>query len=196
MAFLLEPDIKEGHGGLRDVTTLAAIAAATEVVEFEESAGRARDTLLDVRVALQRTTERRSNVLGLALQDDLARELGEEDADALMTRVAGAARTIMWQTDDAWRRVRSWVAGPPRRTTVVRSELGAVECSETAVVRAGWAGDPERTRRHASCVSAHRRRRSPRISSPSSRARDLLERRGRGTVRCVLRGECQLKRNA
>lgn len=125
VAFLLEPDIKEGHGGLRDVTTLAAIAAATDVVEFEGSASQARDTLLDVRVALQRTTGRRSNVVGLELQNDLARELGDTDAEALMTRVAGAARTIMWQSDDAWRRVRSWITGPPRRTSVGRDvELG------------------------------------------------------------------------
>ncbi len=125
VAFLLEPDIKEGHGGLRDVTTLAAIAVATDVVELEESARQARDTLLDVRVALQRMTGRRSNILGLELQDDVARELEDADADVLMTRVAGAARTIMWQTDDAWRRVRSWITGPPRRTSARRDvELG------------------------------------------------------------------------
>jgi [protein-PII] uridylyltransferase len=146
VAFLLEPDIKEGHGGLRDVTTLAAITAATEVVEFEESAGRARDTLLDVRVALQRTTGRRSNVLGLELQDDLARELGDTDADALMTRVAAAARTIMWQSDDAWRRVRSWIAGPPRRTSVGRDvELGhgvVLRDGEIALIDPDLASDP------------------------------------------------------
>jgi [protein-PII] uridylyltransferase len=146
VAFLLEPDLKEGHGGLRDVTTLAAITAATDVVEFEESARQARDTLLDVRVALQRMTGRRSNILGIELQDDVARELEDADADALMTRVAGAARTIMWQIDDAWRRVRSWITGPPRRTSARRDvELGhgvVLRDGEVALVDPNLAEDP------------------------------------------------------
>lgn len=146
VAYLLEPDIKEGHGGLRDVTTLSAITAATDVVEFEQSACQARETLLDVRVGLQRTTDLRSNVLGLAVQDDLARELGDKDAGALMTRVAGAARTIMWQSDDAWRRVRSWIAGPPRRTSAGRDvELGhgiVLRDGEIALVDPALANEP------------------------------------------------------
>jgi [protein-PII] uridylyltransferase len=177
VAFLLEPDIKEGHGGLRDVTTLAAIAAATEVVEFEESAGRARDTLLDVRVALQRATERRSNILGLEIQDELARELGEADAEALMTRVAGAARTIMWQTDDAWRRVRSWITGPPRRTAVGRDlELGhgvVLRDGEIALVDRDLAEDPAALPRvaaaaaHAEVPIERRTQRNLTLSAPS-----------------------------
>jgi [protein-PII] uridylyltransferase len=146
VAFLLEPDLKEGHGGLRDVTTLSAITAATDVVEVEQSVRTARESLLDVRVALQRMTGRRSNILGLELQDDLARELGDADADTLMTRVAGAARTIMWQSDDAWRRVRSWIAGPPRRTSVRRDvELGhglVLRDGEIALVDPDLVNDP------------------------------------------------------
>ncbi|MDQ1468228.1 MAG: [protein-PII] uridylyltransferase, partial [Actinomycetota bacterium] len=36
----------------------------------------------------------------------------EPDADALMARVAAAARSIAWTSDDAWRRVRSSLRGP------------------------------------------------------------------------------------
>jgi [protein-PII] uridylyltransferase len=117
VAFLLEPDLKEGHGGLRDVTTLAALAAAGNLVESDPAIDQAHATLLEVRVALQRVTNRRSNVLGLEQQDDVARDLGDADADLLMTRVAGAGRTVMWHTDDAQQRVRAWVAGPGRRSS-------------------------------------------------------------------------------
>ncbi len=83
VAFRLEPDLKEGHGGLRDVTTLAAVANAANLVDADPAVDDALATLLDVRVALQRVTDRRSNVLGLEQQDDVARELGDADADAL-----------------------------------------------------------------------------------------------------------------
>ena len=44
-----------------------------------------------------------------------------------MARVSGAARTIAWQSDDAWRAVRSWLKGPralvrgARRAPVARA---------------------------------------------------------------------------
>jgi [protein-PII] uridylyltransferase len=117
VAFLLEPDLKEGHGGLRDATTLAAVAAATEFVELDEAVSDAREILLEVRVALQRVTGRRSNTLGLEQQDEVAVEYGTRDADELMRQVATAARAIAWHSDDAWQRVRSWIEGPRRRSS-------------------------------------------------------------------------------
>lgn len=117
VAFLLEPHLKEGHGGLRDLTALGALAIATDVVEFDDPLNGARETLLEIRVALQRTTGRRSNVLGLEQQDEVAAALGDRDADVLMRRVADAGRTIMWHSDDSWQRVRSGLAGPRRRSS-------------------------------------------------------------------------------
>jgi [protein-PII] uridylyltransferase len=131
VAFLLEPDLKEGHGGLRDVTTLAAVAAATDVVSLDGAVIQARETLLDVRVALQRVTGRRSNTLGLEQQDEVASQLGDLDADVLMRRVAMAARVIAWHADDAWQRVRSWIEGPPRRS----SAGGDIELGHGIVLR-------------------------------------------------------------
>ncbi len=117
VAFLLEPDLKEGHGGLRDVAVLPLLAQATDVVEPDAALGPARETLLEVRVALQQLTGRRSNILGLQEQDDVARALDDPDADVLMRRVAAAARTGAWHLDDAWQRIRSWLAGPRRRSS-------------------------------------------------------------------------------
>ncbi|MBV8961236.1 MAG: [protein-PII] uridylyltransferase, partial [Actinobacteria bacterium] len=100
VAFLLEPDVKEGRGGLRDVHAVALARAASPVVA-EPTAGveAAYDILLTVRVELHRRTGRADDRLLLELQDDVAAAL-QLDADQLMGRVAEAARTIAWYGDD------------------------------------------------------------------------------------------------
>ena len=115
VAFLLEPDLKAGRGGLRDVVALRAAAAGTPVVELPAAVEAAADGLLAVRVELQRQTGRPSDRLVLEEQDRIAPALGFADADALMAAVAASARTIGRAGDDAWRRIRSWVEGPPGR---------------------------------------------------------------------------------
>jgi [protein-PII] uridylyltransferase len=114
VAFRLEPDLKEGRGGLRDVHALRWAQAAHRVLleHDEASLTAAYSVLLDARVELQRHTGRPSNVLALQEQDAVAAALGDADADALMARVAEAARSIAWTSDDAWRRVRLSVRGP------------------------------------------------------------------------------------
>ncbi|MBA3289091.1 MAG: [protein-PII] uridylyltransferase, partial [Acidimicrobiia bacterium] len=105
VAFLLEPDLKDGHGGLRDVHTLWWAAAADLLVPAEDlqSLQAAHDVLVDVRVALHRTTGRPGDVLRLEDQDAVARRLSAASADALMADVAAAARSIAWIADGAWR---------------------------------------------------------------------------------------------
>ena len=117
VAFLLEPELKEGRGGLRDVHTLRAVAAATPVVQDVDAAVEAaHDVLMRARVALHRRADRALDRLLLQEQDAVAADLGCRDADALMADVAAAARTIAWASDDAWARVASALAGPRRRT--------------------------------------------------------------------------------
>src|ERR1700710_2810853 len=58
VAFLLEPDIKEGRGGLRDVEVQRALAAAWVVDMPGENVREAATTLLDVRGELHRRTDR------------------------------------------------------------------------------------------------------------------------------------------
>lgn len=114
VAFMLEPDLKEGRGGLRDVHSLQwAEAARNVLLEHDElSLETAYAVLLGARVELHRRTGRPSNVLALQEQDGVAEALGEADADALMAKIAAAARSIAWTSDDAWRRVRSSLRGP------------------------------------------------------------------------------------
>ncbi len=119
IAFLLEPDLKEGRGGLRDVTALGAAAAASPVVEDPRrnpALVEAHEILLSVRVELHRQTGRAQDRLLLQEQDRAAATLGYTDADELMKAVASAARTVAATSDDAWRRVASWLAGPKGRT--------------------------------------------------------------------------------
>src|SRR5579859_7149369 len=114
VAFRLEPDLKEGRGGLRDVHALGWAEVARAVLIDHDSANlrAAYGVLLDARVELQRRTGRATNVLVLEEQDGVAQALGREGADGLMAVIAEAARTITWTSDDAWRRVRSTLRGP------------------------------------------------------------------------------------
>ena len=109
VAFLLEPDLKEGRGGLRDIHALRWAEATRPVLlpGDEATLRRAEDDLLDVRVALHRVTERAADVLLLERQDEVAALVGASDADDLMARVSAAARTVAWVSDEAWRRATS-----------------------------------------------------------------------------------------
>ena len=114
VAFLLEPDLKEGRGGLRDVHALHWAEAAKNLLWAGDDAAldAAYELLLSARVELHRRTERSSDVLLLEEQDAVAEALGLASADALMHEVATAARTIAWRSDDAWTRIEASLAGP------------------------------------------------------------------------------------
>ena len=118
LAFLLEPDLKEARGGLRDIQLLRSLCRVAPVLSGSlESRTLAwgERMLTSARVELQRPTGAAGNVLQLQDQDVVARALGHEDADVLMAAVADAARAISWASDDGWRRVESWLAGPKGR---------------------------------------------------------------------------------
>lgn len=106
VAFLLEPELKEGRGGMRDVHALRWAETARPVLTDGDAPllADAYRTLLDVRVELQRVTGRATDRLNLQDQDAIAAELGQ-DADQLMTHLAAAARSVAWVADEAWHRV-------------------------------------------------------------------------------------------
>jgi len=111
VAFLLEPDLKESHGGLRDVTALLAMMQAVPVLaDYVDTAAisDASSVLTRVRVELHRQSGRELNKLLLQEQDQVATSLGERDTDSLMAAVATAGRTVAWEADDAWRRRSAW----------------------------------------------------------------------------------------
>ncbi|NEB10469.1 [protein-PII] uridylyltransferase [Streptomyces coelicoflavus] len=121
LRFLLEPDLKEARGGLRDATALRAVAASWLADAPREGLADARRRLLDVRDALHLATGRATDRLALQEQDQVAAELGLLDADALLRQVYEAARVISYAGDVTWREV-----GRVLRARSVRPRLRAM----------------------------------------------------------------------
>ncbi len=140
LAFLLEPDLKEARGGLRDAVTLRAIGYAQIVDPPRGAVREAYWWLLDVRDALHRSAARGLDRLLLAEQDAVAEKLGCKDADELLRRVSDAARTIAHASDTGWRQVDRWLAGRRRlrrrRPVLTRKPLadGVVEQDSEVVL--------------------------------------------------------------
>ncbi|MFF4292263.1 [protein-PII] uridylyltransferase [Streptomyces vinaceus] len=105
LRFLLEPDLKEARGGLRDATALRAVAASWLADAPREGLAEARRRLLDARDALHLVTGRATDRLALQEQDQVAARLGLLDADALLREVYEAARVIAYAGDVTWREV-------------------------------------------------------------------------------------------
>lgn len=125
IAFMLEPDLKEGRGGLRDVHALKWAAMTQK--------GAARDTpvgledqyevILRARVELHRCTGRRGgDALLLEQQDAVAEALGYGDADDLMADIASAGRRIAWHGDEIW---TQWLDKTRRRVPQLRRRSAA-----------------------------------------------------------------------
>ena len=106
LAYLLEPDIKESRGGLRDITALRAIALADKVSIPIERISQAESLLSSVREALHAVSGRDKDRLLFQEQDNVARELNYSDADALMADVAQAARSVDYVMQVALHRLR------------------------------------------------------------------------------------------
>ena len=120
VASLLEPDIKDGRGGLRDydcirwalLTDRTDVAAALDA-PIEDLAAPA-EMLLAARCELHRVTGRATNVLLLQDQDAVADAMGFADSDVLMARISEAARAIEWAGERFWRRTERAANGSSR----------------------------------------------------------------------------------
>ena len=129
VAFLLEPELKQGRGGLRDAHILQWMEIAEPILITSESTVLldAVETLLSVRVELHRVTGKRSDRLLLELQDEVAEQLKYKNADELMGAVANAARVITWTGDGAARRIERI-----RQSRPIRKSLGKLRNTEIA----------------------------------------------------------------
>ncbi|MFI0932124.1 [protein-PII] uridylyltransferase [Streptomyces sp. NPDC021019] len=133
LQFLLEPDLKEARGGLRDATALRAVAASWVADAPREGLTEARRTLLDARDALHLTTGRATDRLALQEQDQVAQALGLLDADALLRKVYEAARTVSYATDVTWREVNRVLrarSARPRLRALLSGGLGSKAAPE------------------------------------------------------------------
>jgi len=104
LAQTIEPDLKEAHGGLRDMTILRALTAAWLADRPHGQVDAAYGTLLDTRDALHVVTGRSRDRLGLQDHDAVAALLGYSDSDAMLAVVGTAARTVGYAMDGTVRR--------------------------------------------------------------------------------------------
>ncbi|MFI6500902.1 [protein-PII] uridylyltransferase [Nonomuraea typhae] len=141
VAFLLEPDLRDGRGGLRDLQAMQAVAAAWVASAPGPRAREAYELVLDVRHALHMVTGRGADRLVLQEQDAVAGALGLLDAEALMRRLAEAGRTIAHAFDVTWRAVDRLVSGPSPRGRRPLAD-GVVEQAGEVVLARG--ADPRR----------------------------------------------------
>jgi [protein-PII] uridylyltransferase len=106
LAYLLEPDLKEARGGLRDIAALRAIALSGVFTLQMERVTAAESFLLGVRDALHTVSGRDRDRLLFQEQDKVAQLLQFSDADALMSAVAQSARSVDYMLDATWYRLK------------------------------------------------------------------------------------------
>jgi [protein-PII] uridylyltransferase len=116
VAEMLEPNLKDGGGALRDINALgwanclvggtrnfdALIAADVITAGDAEVLARNNEYFLQLRVSLHRVTRARSDVMALQDQDAIAELEGVAHADVLMHDVARAGRAVAWIARQAW----------------------------------------------------------------------------------------------
>ena len=142
VAFKLEPDLKQGRGGLRDLHALRWVEAA--VFEMDDADSRQLwsdyEVILAARAELHRTADRPGDQLLLQEQDGVAAALDYGDADELMGAIASSARSIAWRSDEIWAWLRDSEMPPEwRRRLRRRHSRNNAELDAGVVVQEGRA---------------------------------------------------------
>ena len=124
VAHELEPDLKEGRGGLRDVHTLGWIETLGSPLprEVGRLIDEAEEVLWAVRAELHRVTGRPGNRLVLQEQATVAERLGYASADDLARSISAAAREVSWVIDDLWPELTSHRRRQPGADVVLRDD--------------------------------------------------------------------------
>jgi len=139
LAHLLEPDLKESHGGLRDIVVLRAVAASWLADIPHATLLEPHRVLLDVRDALHRVNGRGSDRLVVDDQAAVAAMLGASNDHDMLREVARAGRAVAYAADLTWSRVER-VARPKssvRRLAGRSSTPGRVPLAEGVVAHEG-----------------------------------------------------------
>jgi [protein-PII] uridylyltransferase len=143
LAHMLEPDLKESYGGLRDMSVLRGIAVSGVAQVDLDALASANQLLLDVRDALHRVTGRATDRLMLQEQQAVAQLLGMESDDALLRAVCAAGRTISYVSDLTWHRIKRQAAQLPRarwsRRTLLPTVTEQMFIAEGVVIHDGEA---------------------------------------------------------
>lgn len=105
LAYLLEPDLKDARGGLRDINSIRAIALSGAAVPSIERISSAESTILRIRDSLHKVTDNSKDRLFFHEQDKIAQALDYVDADALMADLAKSARLVDYILSSMWHSV-------------------------------------------------------------------------------------------
>ena len=105
LAFLLEPDIKESRGGLRDINLIRSLAKSELVPIALDRLAASEALFANVRDELHGVTGRTRDQLLLTEQDAVAAAMEFIDADALMLEISKAARAVDYVMQLAWYRI-------------------------------------------------------------------------------------------
>ena len=105
LAYLLEPDLKEARGGLRDINSIRAIALSGASVPSIERISTAESTILKIRDSLHTISGNSKDRLYFQEQDKIAKDLEYSDADLLMADLAKSARSVDYILSSIWHSV-------------------------------------------------------------------------------------------
>ena len=105
LAYLLEPDLKEARGGLRDINVLRSLSLLGVIDVALDRVAAAESILMNVRDALHQSSGRDRDLLLFTEQDKVAAILGYADADVLMLDVAKSARAVDYTSARTWVRI-------------------------------------------------------------------------------------------
>jgi [protein-PII] uridylyltransferase len=106
LAYLIEPNLKESRGGLRDLVSLSALAATWLADRPHGAVDRAGEHLLDARDALHLEAGRSQVILGRHVARAVAARLGFGHPDDLLASLAEAGRVIAFALDGTERNAR------------------------------------------------------------------------------------------
>ncbi len=170
LAFLLDGDVKEARGGLRDVRVLRGVAYAQVADSWRPQVRAGYARLLDVRDGLHLVAGRRRDRLFVQDLEDVSELVALAGPESLRRRIADDARTIAYAVDDSLRSAERWVAaqrhggrraGPPNRVPVapdVVAQDGEIVLARAAV---GPVVDSTLSLRVAASAARHGLRISP-----------------------------------
>jgi [protein-PII] uridylyltransferase len=139
LAFLLEPDLKEARGGLRDINALRAIEISGAISVSLTRVAESEALLANVRDVLHGDNLKARDLLLLTEQDRVASIMGYSDADSLMLNVAKAARAVDYLMDSTWHRIdskggQSWL----RRRKDQKIDQGLVILNSEVTIEDGY----------------------------------------------------------
>ena len=139
LAFLLEPDLKEARGGLRDINALRAIEMSGAVSISLARVAESEALLFNVRDVLHGENLKSRDLLLLTEQDRVASKMEYANADALMLDIAKAARAVDYLMDSTWHRIdsnsgQSWL----RRRKNQKIDQGLIILNSEVTIEDGY----------------------------------------------------------